>query len=246
MSNKGKSMECIQYQQTLHRNLVFLAGLADPNLNIQALIPSPGTNPPSQHSTTQLPPSSGSPQPSFPTSAGSSPGSTPVGAVSSGASQQVMRQPQATMNPASTTTDSKWSANSQAARATPPSSMSSGQYPPGGSMRNFEGAGWNNHGQQQGLYGMQQGGGFGSMMPSDERQRQQMLRMRQEQLIQAQQMRRMQMQQSGGPGSAPGGGGMFPGMGPSSGMIPPGGMPPGYPQTSMMQMPMPHGSMNMH
>ncbi len=28
-----------RYQQTLHRNLVFLAGLADPNLNIQALIP---------------------------------------------------------------------------------------------------------------------------------------------------------------------------------------------------------------
>lgn len=28
-----------RYQQTLHRNLVFLAGLADPNLNIQSLLP---------------------------------------------------------------------------------------------------------------------------------------------------------------------------------------------------------------
>ena len=185
MSNKGKSMECIQwvlvlvqscetvnvctcsrYQQTLHRNLVFLAGLADPNLNVQALIPvrvicstptqtthlcgwlgvetysvcvhskrvlvsihsmfsqSPGANPSAQHSTTQLPPKSGSPQPSFSTSAGSSPGSTPGGPVSSGASQPPMnmRQPQATVNPAATSTDSNWSANSQAARATPPSS----------------------------------------------------------------------------------------------------------------------------
>ncbi len=67
MSVKGKSMECVQYvsvcyiiihvhvrrspshcmllllliryQQTLHRNLVYLATLADPSVNVQALLP---------------------------------------------------------------------------------------------------------------------------------------------------------------------------------------------------------------
>ncbi len=114
-------------------------------------------------------------------------------------------------------------------------------------MRSFDGGMWSNQGQQQGMYGMQQGSGFGSMMSPDDRQRQQqILRMRQEQMIHAQQMRRMQMQQSGTPGSVTAGSGMYPGMGPPSGMLPPGGMPPGYPQTSMMQMSMPPGPMNMH
>ena len=63
-------------------------------------------------------------------------------------------------------------------------------------------------------------------------------------MIQAQQMRRMQIQQQqGGPGSGPpgpgGSGGMFPGMMPSQ-----SGMPPGYPQSNMIQMP--PGPMNMH
>lgn len=37
--NKGKAQECIQYQQVLHRNLVYLASIADANQNIQALLP---------------------------------------------------------------------------------------------------------------------------------------------------------------------------------------------------------------
>ena len=116
-------------------------------------------------------------------------------------------------------------------------------------MHNFEGGMWNSPGQpqaQQGMYNMQQqGSGFGGMMSPEDRQRQQqMLRIRQEQMIQAQQMRRMQIQQQqGGPGSGPpgpgGSGGMFPGMMPSQ-----SGMPPGYPQSNMIQMP--PGPMNMH
>lgn len=43
-NTKGKAMECIQYQQTLHRNLAFLANLADPTVNIQSILPPPGTN----------------------------------------------------------------------------------------------------------------------------------------------------------------------------------------------------------
>ncbi|CAL1534725.1 unnamed protein product, partial [Lymnaea stagnalis] len=36
---KGKSTECIQYQQLLHRNLVYLANLADSSTNVHALLP---------------------------------------------------------------------------------------------------------------------------------------------------------------------------------------------------------------
>lgn len=36
---KGQLMECHQYQQVLHRNLVYLASVADANQNIQALLP---------------------------------------------------------------------------------------------------------------------------------------------------------------------------------------------------------------
>lgn len=36
---KGQLMECHQYQQVLHRNLVYLASIADANQNIQALLP---------------------------------------------------------------------------------------------------------------------------------------------------------------------------------------------------------------
>lgn len=37
--SKGKISECMQYQQILHRNLVYLASIADANQNIQALLP---------------------------------------------------------------------------------------------------------------------------------------------------------------------------------------------------------------
>lgn len=39
LQNKGKGQECLQYQQTLHRNLVYLASLADGNQNIQQMLP---------------------------------------------------------------------------------------------------------------------------------------------------------------------------------------------------------------
>ncbi|KAG8231928.1 hypothetical protein J437_LFUL011397 [Ladona fulva] len=39
--NKGRVQECMHYQQILHRNLVYLASLADANQNIQALLPPP-------------------------------------------------------------------------------------------------------------------------------------------------------------------------------------------------------------
>lgn len=38
---KGQLMECHQYQQILHRNLVYLASVADANQNIQNLLPPP-------------------------------------------------------------------------------------------------------------------------------------------------------------------------------------------------------------
>ncbi len=75
-------------------------------------------------STAPLPPSSSGPP--YSTNAGSSPSSTPAGAVSTGTGQLTVRQPQATMNPPSTSPETIWSANSQTARATPPSTMSAG------------------------------------------------------------------------------------------------------------------------
>jgi protein SSXT len=39
---KGKSMDVIQFQQILHRNLVYLAGLADPKVDIHQILPAPG------------------------------------------------------------------------------------------------------------------------------------------------------------------------------------------------------------
>nr|CAD7257734.1 unnamed protein product [Timema shepardi] len=44
--SKGKAQECMQYQQILHRNLVYLASIADANQNIQALLPPPGMHVP--------------------------------------------------------------------------------------------------------------------------------------------------------------------------------------------------------
>lgn len=38
---KGQLLECHQYQQVLHRNLVYLASVADANQNIQNLLPPP-------------------------------------------------------------------------------------------------------------------------------------------------------------------------------------------------------------
>lgn len=37
--NKGKAQECVQYQQLLHRNLVYLASIADASQNVHALLP---------------------------------------------------------------------------------------------------------------------------------------------------------------------------------------------------------------
>uniref|UniRef100_A0A673VGW2 SS18 N-terminal domain-containing protein n=1 Tax=Suricata suricatta TaxID=37032 RepID=A0A673VGW2_SURSU len=41
--SKGKTAECTQYQQILHRNLVYLATIADSNQNMQSLLPAPPT-----------------------------------------------------------------------------------------------------------------------------------------------------------------------------------------------------------
>ncbi|XP_038664500.1 protein SSXT isoform X2 [Scyliorhinus canicula] len=41
--SKGKAAECSQYQQMLHRNLVYLATIADSNQNMQSLLPAPPT-----------------------------------------------------------------------------------------------------------------------------------------------------------------------------------------------------------
>ncbi|XP_042573648.1 protein SSXT [Cyprinus carpio] len=39
--SKGKTAECSHYQQMLHRNLVYLATIADSNQNMQSLLPAP-------------------------------------------------------------------------------------------------------------------------------------------------------------------------------------------------------------
>ncbi|XP_062850484.1 protein SSXT isoform X2 [Trichomycterus rosablanca] len=41
--SKGKTVECSQFQQMLHRNLVYLATIADSNQNMQSLLPAPPT-----------------------------------------------------------------------------------------------------------------------------------------------------------------------------------------------------------
>lgn len=41
--SKGKTAECTQYQQILHRNLVYLATIADSNQNMQSLLPAVST-----------------------------------------------------------------------------------------------------------------------------------------------------------------------------------------------------------
>ncbi|XP_051879610.1 protein SSXT isoform X3 [Pristis pectinata] len=55
--SKGKSAECSQYQQMLHRNLVYLATIADSNQNMQSLLPAPPsqTMPMGPGSMNQLP-----------------------------------------------------------------------------------------------------------------------------------------------------------------------------------------------
>ncbi|XP_020560448.1 calcium-responsive transactivator [Oryzias latipes] len=42
--SKGKKAECTQYQQILHRNLVYLATIAGSNQNLQSLLPAPPTS----------------------------------------------------------------------------------------------------------------------------------------------------------------------------------------------------------
>lgn len=39
LQDMGKVNECMSYQQSLHRNLVYLANLADQSQNIQQLLP---------------------------------------------------------------------------------------------------------------------------------------------------------------------------------------------------------------
>ncbi|CAH1778924.1 unnamed protein product, partial [Owenia fusiformis] len=41
LQKKGKAPDCVQYQQVLHRNLVYLATIADSNQNMQQLLPAP-------------------------------------------------------------------------------------------------------------------------------------------------------------------------------------------------------------
>ncbi|CAO2629953.1 Calcium-responsive transactivator [Lemmus lemmus] len=41
--SKGKTAYCSQYQQILHRNLAYLATIADSNQNMQSLLPAPPT-----------------------------------------------------------------------------------------------------------------------------------------------------------------------------------------------------------
>ncbi|XP_058872547.1 protein SSXT isoform X12 [Acipenser ruthenus] len=43
--SKGKTAECSQYQQMLHRNLVYLATIADSNQNMQSLLPAKSDSP---------------------------------------------------------------------------------------------------------------------------------------------------------------------------------------------------------
>merc|ERR1719281_1889779 len=44
--NVGKHSETVQYQWSLHRNLMYLASIADSNQNLQNLLPPPGHVPP--------------------------------------------------------------------------------------------------------------------------------------------------------------------------------------------------------
>lgn len=54
--SKGKAYECTQYQQLLHRNLVYLATLADSTQSMQNTIPAPGSQ-----SSSNRPPASATP-----------------------------------------------------------------------------------------------------------------------------------------------------------------------------------------
>ncbi|KAL4648934.1 calcium-responsive transactivator isoform X1 [Arapaima gigas] len=51
--SKGKTAECTQYQQILHRNLVYLATIADSNQNMQSLLPAPPSQNMGQNSGNQ-------------------------------------------------------------------------------------------------------------------------------------------------------------------------------------------------
>ncbi|XP_068724462.1 calcium-responsive transactivator-like [Montipora capricornis] len=56
--SKGKAYECTQYQQLLHRNLVYLATLADSSQSMQSTIPAPGSQ---SGATMKTPPTSVTP-----------------------------------------------------------------------------------------------------------------------------------------------------------------------------------------
>ena len=79
--NAGKHAETVQYQWTLHRNLVYLASVADSNQNLQNLLPPPGhVPPPGQPPSGSHAPSQQSqpPAPSGPPANTSSPNSGPI------------------------------------------------------------------------------------------------------------------------------------------------------------------------
>ncbi|CAG2121182.1 unnamed protein product, partial [Medioppia subpectinata] len=61
--NKGKGQECLQYQQQLHRNLVYLASIAETNPNISALLPPPQGFTPTTNAMNNRPPSQSQTQP---------------------------------------------------------------------------------------------------------------------------------------------------------------------------------------
>lgn len=240
MNTKGKSMECIQYQQTLHKNLVYLASLADPKLNLQQFLPAPGSilmhqmQRASQQQQQQQPPATTTmayhtqPPPSTSHLSTSSQHHHPH--------QSQRQQPQAPITGASSMTGMVTSGQFPASK-----SFSSNGPAVGGAMW----AGHQSHagGPQQGHFSMQQqshggapGGypmGGGGGMSSEDLRRRQMLRMQQEQMM---------LRQGMVPPSSLGQ--MYPHPPPPpppGAMLLPGGLPPNYPASTTMTP----GHMNM-
>ena len=72
--NMGKHAETMSYQWQLHRNLMYLAQMADANQNLQNLLPPPGQVPPPGGMPGARPPGPGGPPGSGPPSGGGPPG----------------------------------------------------------------------------------------------------------------------------------------------------------------------------
>lgn len=227
---KGKSMDIIQYQQILHRNLVYLAGLADPRVDINQILPPPGSSNLLQ-SQRAPPPNltvSTSPQNMTPPPSTMSTSNPPV-------SGNNLRQPITGPNVTAGMGQSPphWGGSS-----VPPQSMS-GQY----NMKGYAPAPWLAQGAPPPpgyTPNMQQ---RMQIHVDEQRRRQQLLRMHQERMIRARQMQQTS-QSAPLPGMPPGGmypphqippGGAYMGMGPQGGgMGPvPYSQPPGMPPPNM-------------